>query len=286
MDELKVKDLGVLQGKLLVFGGVYSNLPALEQLMVIAEDLHIPPGNIVCTGDIVGYCAQPEECVERIRTWGIHSIAGNVEIQLRNREEDCGCNFDAGSRCDLFSRKWYPYAQSRLSETSLQWMEQLPHHLRFQYGGWRGYILHGSYSNPSGFVFRSTPWVEKQPDFEAAQADLILAGHCGLPFHHRQNGLTWLNAGVIGMPANDGQTRVWYMLLDLQNDQLVYRHQTFAYDHELAATLMEEHQLPREYSNTLRTGLWDNCEILPPEETSQQGQVNEKHLGLQGRIAL
>lgn len=268
---LMVKDLGVLEGKILVFGGVYSNLQALEGLIAIAQDLDIPPSNVICTGDILGYCAQPEECVQQIRQWGIHSIAGNVEIQLRNREDDCGCNFDEGSRCDTFSRKWYPFAQSRLSEDSLLWMEKLPHHLRFQYGGKRAYVFHGAYTNPSEFVFRSTPWDQKLPNFEQAQADLLLAGHCGLPFHHEQDQHLWLNAGVIGMPANDGTSRVWYMVLDVEQGSLVYRHQPFQYAHEQAALLMEQHKLPREYSETLKTGFWDNCEILPLEETAVQG---------------
>ncbi len=268
-----VKDLGALSGKILVFGGVYSNLPALEKLIEIADQLGIAPGNIICTGDIVGYCAQPEECVQRIRQWGIHSIAGNVEMQLRDREEDCGCNFNEGSRCDLFSRKWYPYAQSQLSEASIEWMHTLPHHLRFTYGQARVRVLHGSYSNPSGFVFRSTPWANKQPDFQAARAEVILAGHCGLPFQDAQEGLQWWNAGVIGMPANDGTTRVWYMLLDMPDGQLVGQHRSYLYDHDRAAGMMEQHKLPREYSETLRNGLWDNCEILPEEETAAQGMA-------------
>lgn len=265
------KDLGILSGKVLVFGGVYSNLPALERLIEIAGQLDIAPGNIICTGDIVGYCAQPEECVHRIRQWGIHSIAGNVEMQLRDREEDCGCNFNEGSRCDLFSRKWYPYAQSQLSETSIAWMQTLPHYLRFAYGDAQVCVLHGSYTNPSEFVFRSTPWAIKQASFQAARAGVILAGHCGLPFHDVRKGLHWLNAGVIGMPANDATPRVWYLLLDTQDGQLIYQHTSFPYDSERAAALMEQHALPREYSETLRSGLWDNCEILPAEETKAQG---------------
>jgi len=267
-----VKDLGALRGKVLVFGGVYSNLPALERLIEIANELNIPASNIICTGDIVGYCAQPEECVQRIRQWGIQSIAGNVEIQLRNREDDCGCNFDEGSRCDTFSRKWYPFAQSRLSEDSLQWMEQLPHHLRFRYGDRGVYVLHGSYVNPSEFVFRSTPWEQKQANFQTAQADMILAGHCGLPFHHEQEGRVWLNAGVIGMPANDGTPRVWYAILEIHEHVIAFQHRSFGYDHENAARLMQHNKLPREYSEALRSGLWDNCEILPEEETTAQGE--------------
>jgi predicted phosphodiesterase len=271
-DEMWVKDLGILSGKILVFGGVYSNLQALEKLISIAQEQGIPPENILCTGDIVGYCAQPEECVQRIRQWGIQGIAGNVEIQLRNREADCGCNFDEGSTCDTLSQKWYPFAQSQLSEDSIEWMMQLPHHLQFKYGNQGVYVLHGSYANPSEFVFRSTPWDKKAVQFQETQAGIILAGHCGLPFHQEQDGQLWLNAGVIGMPANDGTPRVWYAILDLKENDLDYQHQCFEYDHETAARLMEQHQLPREYSKTLGTGIWDNCDILPQEETAKQGK--------------
>ncbi len=266
-----VQNLGMLSGKLLIFGGVYSNLPALERLMDLADDLQIPPRNIICTGDMVGYCAEPEDSVRQIRLWGVHCIAGNVEIQLRNREEDCGCNFNEGSRCDLLAQKWYPFAQKRLSEANLRWMGYLPMHLRFEYGGKQVYVLHGSYFNPSEFIFRSTPWEVKSANFQATEADIILAGHCGLPFRHEHNGLHWLNAGVIGMPANDGTPRVWFMTIDMDEQGLQIEHHAYEYDHERAASLMERAQLPREYSETLRTGIWDNCEILPEEETMQQG---------------
>ena len=271
-NEIRVQDLGILRGKILVFGGVYSNLQALEKLISIALEQGIPTENILCTGDVVGYCAQPEECVQRIRQWGIQSIAGNVEIQLRDREADCGCNFDEGSTCDTLSRKWYPFAQSQLSEDSLNWMMHLPHHMQFKYGNQRVYVLHGSYDNPSEFVFRSTPWDRKQRQFQATQSDIILAGHCGLPFHQEAGDLLWLNAGVIGMPANDGTLRVWYAILDMVEDHLVYQHHCFEYDHQTAAVLMEQHKLPREYSKTLVTGIWDNCDVLPAEETAKQGE--------------
>ncbi len=267
----KVADIGRLSGPLLVFGGVYSNLQALEALRQVADEAGIATGNILCTGDVVGYCAQPEACVQMLRDWGIHVIAGNVEIQLRNGETDCGCNFGDGSRCDLFSRQWYPFAQSRLSTESIEWMRGLPDHLTFEYADKRVYMVHGSFFNTSEFVFRSTDWSIKQSNFDACGADIILAGHCGLPFEEMQNNRYWLNAGVIGMPANDGTPRVWYMILEDILGALHYRHCPLQYDHETAAELMEIHQLPREYSKTLVTGLWDNCEILPPTETAAMG---------------
>ena len=79
----KIESITV-QGDILLFGGVYSNLQALEKLKRIAEQNNIPAENCICTGDIVGYCAQPEETVQLFKLWGARSIAGNVEIQLKN----------------------------------------------------------------------------------------------------------------------------------------------------------------------------------------------------------
>lgn len=266
----RIRDLGQLRGPLLVFGGVYSNLQSLEAMMAIATTQGFAPEQIICTGDVVGYCAQPEETVRLIQDWGIHCIAGNVELQLRDGEEDCGCDFNDGSRCDIFSRQWYPYAQSVLSDNAITWMHDLPHHLVFRYAGLRARVVHGSAEEVSGYIFASTSWQKKMDQFKRAGADLILGGHCGLPFSELQEDRYWLNPGVIGMPANDATTRVWYMTLDDHNG-FGYQHHSFNYDHRTAATLMREKQLPEAYAKTLETGLWDNCEILPAVETAAQG---------------
>ena len=270
MEAKKRIDLGKLTGPVLVFGGPYSNLQALEALHNISKSLEIPNENILCTGDIVGYCAQPEECINLIRGWGIHSIAGNVELQIRNGEADCGCNFDDDSRCDVFSRNWYPYAFSHVSAQSVTWLHSLPEHISFQYAGRKVVMVHGSYHDTSAFIFESTEDEIKLAEMAAAQADVVLAGHCGIPFHSLLDDKCWINAGVIGMPANDSTSRVWYLLLDDQTG-FDFSHKSYEYDHPKTAKLMEEKGLPASYARTLSTGLWDNCEILPPTETNQQG---------------
>ena len=78
----EVKNIGNLSGKVLVFGGVYSNLQALEALQKVADKEGITPSNIICTGDIIAYCAQPSACVDAIEDWGIHVIQGNVEENI------------------------------------------------------------------------------------------------------------------------------------------------------------------------------------------------------------
>ncbi len=263
--------IGTKNGKLLLFGGVYSNLQALEKLMSIANVEGIAPENCICTGDITGYCAQPEETIQLFREWGALSIAGNVELQLATDSEDCGCDFKAGGRCDSFSKLWFPYTKGHLSNDSLQWISEIPEYISFDYGDKKVTVVHGNYGNTSEFVFKSNANNSKEKCFSATKSDVIIAGHCGLPFHQTIKENVWLNPGVIGMPANDGTTRVWYMLLETKNGVLHYTHRSFEYDHTTAQQLMFKNHLPEAYADTLDSGIWDNMEILPEVEKMGQG---------------
>jgi predicted phosphodiesterase len=242
--------------------------------MKIANELGIPSTQCYCTGDVVGYCANPEETVQLIRTWGVHTIAGNVEIQLREGSDECGCNFDEGSRCDTFSRKWYPFAQAQLSQESIDWMNELPFTMEWSLGGKKCVMIHGGYPNTSQFIFESTPWSIKQEISEKLNADIIICGHSGLPFVQQLNGKSWINAGVIGMPANDGSQQTWYTIIDLENETIELK--SLEYDAQLSSKKMVENKLPMEYARTLVTGIWDNCEILPEKETAEQGIILEE----------
>ncbi len=269
--EKKIMHLEVKTDRILVFGGVYSNLQALQELKSIAEAEGIAPEHCICTGDIVGYCAQPEETVQLFREWGALSISGNVEQQLADGSDDCGCDFTEGSRCDVFSRTWFPFSKEQLSKDAIEWMEKLPEHLQFTFAGKKITVVHGSYEQVSDFIFESTSVDKKQVSFSASQSDVIIGGHCGLPFHHAFDNKLWLNPGVIGMPANDGTPRVWYMLLEEVEGKLKYTHRSFEYDYHTAKQLMHINFLPEAYADTLQTGLWDNMEILPELEKMAQG---------------
>ncbi|MEM7574349.1 MAG: arsenosugar biosynthesis-associated peroxidase-like protein, partial [Bacteroidota bacterium] len=258
-------------GRLLIFGGVYSNLHALQALRAEAERMGIPPTHIICTGDIAGYCAFPDECLQMVKEWGIHAIVGNVEENIRDGLEDCGCGFGEDSACDLFSRMWYPYAKANTSPDSVDYIAGLPAQLQFSYAGQRGRVLHGNLEASAEFVWRSTDWSVKARSLKASGADFILSGHCGLPFIHQENGKSWINAGVIGMPANDGTQDVWYLTLDDADGDLQYEFHRLAYDHVAARAAMLEQPLPKSYALTLKTGIWDNTEIMPPTEAGWEG---------------
>ncbi|MBF8148652.1 metallophosphoesterase family protein [Winogradskyella sp. F6397] len=270
-----IVDIGKLTGKVLLFGGVYSNLQALEALIAVAESEGVPPENCICTGDIIGYCAQPEETMQTFKNWNARSIVGNVEIQLRDDEDDCGCDFREGSRCDGFSQQWYPYAKSKLSKDSLDYLETLPDHIQFTLGNQKVTVVHGSYGNVSEFIFKSTPWTTKHSNFEATESDIIIAGHCGLPFEHNNSDKLWINPGVIGMPANDGKPNVWFAVLDDSTKPLQVNFRKLEYNYTLTNKLMLNGLLPESYAKTIVSGIWDNMEILPEAEKQQQGKALE-----------
>lgn len=257
----------------LIFGGTYSNFPATVRLKEIADKLNFTSDRIICTGDVVGYCSKPEETLQFVKNWGVKVLAGNVEENIREGEMDCGCNFDEGSICDLLSKQWFPFAQQNLSEESVEWMHTLKTSEVFKINDKKVGLIHGGLEDISEFIFNSTPVSRKLEIMSEMDVDVILAGHCGLPFSQKIDDKTWINPGVVGMPANDGTTRVWFALWNSVTNEI--EHHSFNYNHQEAAKGMVENALPKEYSFTLYTGKWDNNDILPDVETDLQG-VNIK----------
>ena len=145
----------VLNSSVLVFGGPYSNLRALLAQRERADELGVPATHCICTGDVVAYCAEPEETAAAIRDWGCQVIAGNCEEQLAAAAEDCACGFEQGSECDRLAKGWYPFANARLSPESRGWMATLPRSLTCMIGAWRPCVVHGGVDAIDRFIFAS-----------------------------------------------------------------------------------------------------------------------------------
>lgn len=255
---------------LLVFGGPYSNLPATQALIAEAERLAIPPGRVICTGDIVAYCAEPEETARAIAEWGCHAIRGNCEQQLADEADDCACNFEAGSACDLLAKGWYPFANARVSRPLRAWMGALPRTLRFSFNGVGFLVVHGGVASVNRWVFESdTSGLAEE--CAAAAADVVIAGHAGVPFVARSGGTVWFNPGVIGMPANDGTTDVWYGLVSASETGVTLTTHRLRTDHTGAAAAIRRSGHANGYARTLVTGLWPSLDVFPPVERAATG---------------
>jgi hypothetical protein len=258
---------------ILVFGGPYSNLQATEAVLAEARKLEISSDRILCTGDMVAYCGDPVATPQLIRNAGIVVIQGNCEEQLAAGEDSCGCGFSEGMLCDALSHEWYRFASSVLDETMRCWMDSLPHHVYVSIGGRDLAVVHGSPRQVNRFVFASTPLAEKAAELDAIAAHGVICGHCGIPFTQVLDGRLWHNAGVVGMPANDGTTSTWCSLLHADGDGIVVEHRRLHYDHQAAAARMRSVGLSHHYTNALLTGLWPSLDILPPEERASTGQA-------------
>ena len=271
---------------LLVFGGPYSNLQATRAMRREAETHSITPSHIICTGDVVAYAADPEETAREIRDWGIHVIAGNCEEQLADNAGDCGCGFEEGSVCDTLSRGWYPYALQKTSAEIKGWMAGLPKYLTFRYCGLRFRVLHGGGRETNRFVFASDR-AALADEVEEADADVVIAGHAGLPFVTEFNETAWINPGVIGMPANDGTPDGWFGLIQAERDGISVSLHRLAYDYAAAAGAMRRSGHANGYARTLITGIWPSHDILPPAELEQTGRpLGESTARIRGRLGV
>lgn len=265
-------NLGVIEEPCLVFGGAYSNLQAAQAVFKAAGKKHIPGHRIICTGDIVAYCGNPQATVDLIRKNNIHTIMGNCEQSLAASSQDCGCGYESGSSCDLLSVKWYQFATAQLDQDTKDWMGNLAESISFEMAGRRLSVVHGSVSSINQFIFPSTKNLVKQRELDLSGVDGIICGHSGIPFSQMIDHRLWHNAGVIGMPANDGTRRVWYSVLTPNGNQIEITHHSLEYDFETAFNSMQRNNLPEEYAQTLLTGIWSSDDIMPEEDSQLRGK--------------
>jgi len=268
-----IHDLGDLTEfrSLLIFGGCYSNLEATEALKSWAEQHDFSPEQIICTGDIVAYAANPIETVDLVRSWGVHCIQGNVEESLAENIDHCGCGFDAGSTCDVLSKGWFPYADKRVGVQQRQWFASMPQQITFSFANKQCRVVHGAVSEISRFMFAS----QDDQDFleEIDEFDMVIAGHSGLPFTKKIADKIWHNSGALGMPANDGTQQVWFSVLAIDKfEQITIEHRALSYDANEVQAKMIQAGLTQGYHQTLSSGLWPSMDILPVAEKNAVGE--------------
>ncbi len=263
--------LGNMRSRLLVFGGPYSNLAATRAIFDKAGELNIPADHIICTGDLVAYCAEPQQTVDLIRDWGIHVVMGNCEESLALNQLDCGCGYEQGSACSTLSLAWYRYASQHVDTASRVWMNQLPRSITFSVRDYKFRVVHASVSSINQFIFASTPARVMNQQFLKAEADAVIGGHSGIPFGQAFGSSLWLNAGVIGMPANDASTGGWYMLLEPDQHGFQASWHRLPYDAAISQRSTREAGM-EEFARALVDGLWPSMDVLPPIERRQQGK--------------
>lgn len=267
------RELGEIEGPLLVCGGAYGNLEATQALLAEAAARRIPASNILHTGDAVAYCADPADTAELLRSADVRAIKGNVEEQLAADASDCGCGFEEGSACDLISMQWYSHARAETGEGLRRWMAALPERLSFRMNERLFVVVHGAPSRINRYQFASLPEADFARELDLAGADCVIAGHTGLPFTRRIGDRIWHNPGALGLPANDGTPRVWFSLIVPARGAIRFEHHPLSFDHGTAARKMRARGLPEGYAQALSDGRWPSEDILPAPEREMAGRA-------------
>lgn len=257
---MKLNSKQYTKDHILLFGGGYGNLQAAERVIQIAEQMNMTTDQLICTGNMIGQFAQSDESIQFLKKNGIQTLAGANEI-----------NFKKGKTIrDNYTG--FKINDPEISDSTQEWIAKLPKELTFEKDQKKFTIFHGGDDMASEIIFASTPAVRKLDFFAQTGSDIIISNHCGLPFKHWINNegklKLWISPGIIGMPANDGTCRSWFTVLDTKNIQVEFH--AFCYDHTKTCDLIKESVRAKPYANSLKTGIWENCN-LPESESQQQG---------------
>ena len=261
---MRVEELPPMTGPLAVYGGSVSNDRATAALLDVLDREGL--SQRLCTGDLAAYCADPRGTVAMVRRSGGIVVAGNCEHQVAAGALDCGCGFEDGTACDAMSGAWWARVRGALSDEEAAWMAALPDAVVFDHDGVRTAAIHGGATDVARFVWPSSPIETFREEIAALTAlcgplDRVLCGHSGIAFERVIDGVSWINAGSVGMPPHDGRLQTRWAVVNADG----VRFRRLSYDHEGAAADMERVGLTQGYQAALRTGWWPSEDVLPPE---------------------
>jgi diadenosine tetraphosphatase ApaH/serine/threonine PP2A family protein phosphatase len=251
--------------KLAFIGGIYSNYHAL--VATLADIDRRGADATYFLGDLGAFGPHPDRVPELLIERGIAGIQGNYEESLSTGATDCNCGY-TDPRDNEYAQISYDYTASKTSDAYKRWMGTLPKQMRLDVNGHRLLLCHGSPRKINEFLWRSTspePFLNRLCDEH--DADVIVCTHSGLHWQRPLGGKRHVvNAGVIGRPANDGRTNVWYAMLTI-SDRVAVDFIPIDYDHDTLAREMRAERLPEEFIETVQSGWWTTClEALPAKE--------------------
>jgi predicted phosphodiesterase len=241
--------------KVAVISDIHGNRHAFEAALeaVAASDA----SELWCLGDLVGYGADPDACVELAREHAAVCLAGNHDLavtgELPLTEFSCGASLAA---------KW---TQEVIAPENLDFLKSLrPQGQEGAVG-----LYHASPRDPVWEYVLSALLAELCMDVQTQRVALIGHSHVALSFVRREGELTtgeprkggaqldvaegqWLlNPGSVGQPR-DGDPRASWMLLDL--DTMVASYRRTDYDIAGAAAAIRAARLPDSLAERLEYG--------------------------------
>ena len=237
--------------RIAVISDIHANLEALEECFKKIDELS--PDEIVCLGDMVDYGAQPNECVELIKSRVKHVVLGNHdEAQFRYKIAE-GFNDNAHSSSLL--------TRTIIKKEHIGYFKTLPRTLRFE----NLFFVHSSPSEPEYYSYILTPDAAGL-NFPYFRERVCFIGHSHLPVIFEQGVFDVLyvkpgllnpskryiiNVGSVGQPR-DRNPMLSFGLFDTKT--FFYENIRIEYDVDSAAQKIKKAGLPPALGDRLYTG--------------------------------
>jgi diadenosine tetraphosphatase ApaH/serine/threonine PP2A family protein phosphatase len=241
--------------KVAVISDIHANKQAFEAALdaISSSDA----AEVWCLGDLVGYGADPDACVELAREHAAVCLAGNHDLAVTGE-----LPLDEFSRGASLAAQW---TQDVIAADNLEFLEGLEAQGREDRVG----LYHASPRDPVWEYVLSTLVADLCLDAQSDRVCLIGHSHVALSFTRtegelatgepRRDGMRldissgeWLlNPGSVGQPR-DGDPRAAWLLLDTEGWNAEWRR--VEYPIERAASAIEEAGLPTVLAQRLFTG--------------------------------
>jgi len=256
-----------MTSRIACLGGIYNNYLALAAAL---GDIRLRGVDAVyCLGDLGAFGPYPDRVFPLLDEHRVACVQGNYDDSVGRGLDDCQCGY-TDPRDNYFAALSYEYTMANTSAANRRWLRALPTELRFELGPLRLLLCHGSPRKTNEFLWESTTSTQFLDHLaDEYRADVILATHTGLHWRRELSaGRHFVNIGVVGRPANDGRTNVWYTLVERSPEKgLTVEFVPVEYDHRRLAREMADEGIPDEFQETVLTGWWTTClEILPSKE--------------------
>lgn len=225
--------------RIAVISDIHGNLPALEAVIADAGTVDA----WWCLGDLLGYGADPNDCVRRVRELGAVVLAGNHDLGAIGLGDLRRFN-DAAARC----LRWTARVLEPEHREYLLDLAERPIRLERQ----RYTLIHASPRDPV-WEYVDTPR-RARANFAHFSSQYCLLGHTHVPAAYDERGQDLMadgsaaadrrtlgNPGAVGQPR-DGNWRASYLLIDEEAKHWEWRR--VAYDVAEAAARIRQAGLP------------------------------------------
>lgn len=235
-----------------IFSDIHANLEAFEAML--GDSAEQKATHYVCLGDVVGYNANPHECLEAIAKLECPIVKGNHDEQAHLPDSECDFN--------ELAEEAITWTREHLTKADKEWLQAL----RLQRQVRDFTIVHATLDTPGqwGYVFRP---LDAAASFTYQHTTVCFFGHTHVAGAFvRDDGVKYLkidslqidpakkyfiNTGSVGQPR-DSDWRAAYCIYD--TDRNVVEQRRIKYDVAKAQKKIIAAGLPRLLADRLAIG--------------------------------